>query len=138
MWCLQRELITNVSDSNKGAVEGRAPLQFTSAFEEETEKSIATGILPPEKLTKDGNPAVVVQTESWCNTYGTQFFAVDQVNGIIYAKQDDGQWERIKEKATIDANTHNMSTTPIAGSKITSQGIGIDTTPGNRIEQKLP
>ena len=101
---------------------------------------VGTDILSPEKLTKDGNPAVVVQTESWYNTYGTQFFAVDQVNGTIYAIKDNGQWELTKEKATIDANTHNiiMSTTPIAGSKMTSQGVSIDVTPGNRIEQSLP
>ena len=73
----------------------------------------------------DGNPAVVVQTESWYNTYGTQFFAVYQVNGNIYAIKDNGQWELTKEKATIDANSHNMamSTTPIAGSKMASQGV---------------
>ena len=31
-----------------------------------------------------------------------------------------------------------MSTTPIAGSEMASQGIGIDITPGNRIKQSLP
>ena len=50
--------------------------------------------------------AVVVQTESWYDTYGTQFFAVDRVNGTIYAIKNDGQWKPTKEKATIDMNEY--------------------------------
>ena len=80
-----QRIITKISDINKETVEGRAPLQLTPVFEEQTEKMLGTGILTPKRLTKDGNPAVVVQTESWYDTYGTQFFAVDQVNGTIYA-----------------------------------------------------
>ena len=58
---------------------------------------------------------MVIQNDNWFSTYGTQFFAVDQVNGTIYAIKDDGQWELTKEKATIDTDTHHivMSTTPI-------------------------
>ena len=82
---------------------------------------LGTGILTPKRLTKD----VVVQIESWYDTYGTQFFAVDQVNGTIYAIKDDGQWELTKEKATIDTNTHHivMSTTLIAESKMVDKGM---------------
>ena len=100
---------------------------------------IDTGILTLEKLTKDGNPAVMVQTESWYDTYGTQFFAVDQVNGVMYAIKDDGQWEITDEKAIIDADTHNivMSTTPVAGNRMVSQSISTDITPGNKSEQSL-
>ena len=86
-----RKVITTVGGTNKEAVKGRAPLQLTPVFEEHTEKVLGTGILTPERLTKDGNPAVVVQTESWYGTYGTQFFAVDQINGNIYAIKGDGQ-----------------------------------------------
>ena len=91
-------------------------------------------------MTKDGNPAVVVQTESWYDTYGTQFFAVDQVNGTIYAIKDDGQWEPTKENATIDMDTHHifMSTTPLAGNKIGSQSMSTDITPVNKSSQSLP
>ena len=58
-----KKITTNVSDSNKGAVEGRPPLQLTPAFQEEAEKVLGTGILTPERLTKEGNQAIVVQTE---------------------------------------------------------------------------
>ena len=37
-----------------------------------------TDILTPKRLTKDGNPAMVIQNDNWLGTYGTQFFAVDQ------------------------------------------------------------
>ena len=85
-----RKVITIIGDTNKEAVEGRAPLQLTPIFEEQAEKMLGTGILTPKRLTKDGNPAVVVQTDSWYDTYGTQFFAVDPVNGTKYAIKDDG------------------------------------------------
>ena len=131
-----------MSDSNKGTVEGRAPLQLTPAFEEEEAEKLNTGkgILTPEKFTKDGNPAIVVQTESWYNAYGTQYFVVDQVNETIYAIKNDGQWELTKEKATIDEDTHHilMSTTPLAGNKISSQGLSTDITPKSKIGQHLP
>ena len=45
-----KRTITKVSDTNKGAVEGRAPLQLTPALDEETEKLVGTGILTPESL----------------------------------------------------------------------------------------
>ena len=135
-----RKVITTIGEINKEAVEGRAPLQLTPVFEEQTEKMLGTGIVTPKRLTKDGNPAVIVQTESWYDTYGTQFFAVDQVNRTIYAIKDDGQWELIKEKATIDTDTHHivMSTTPIAGSKMVNQGTSLGKTPVNKTEQSLP
>ena len=83
---------------------------------------------------------VVIQNNNWFSTYGTQFFAVDQVNGIIYAIKDDGQWELTKEKATIDTDTHHivMSTTPIAGDKMDDQGISLGETPVSKTEQSLP
>ena len=102
---------------------------------------LGTGILIPKRLTKDGNPAVVIETDSWFSTYGTQFFAVDQVNGTIYAIKDDGQWELTKGKATIDTNTHHIvvSTTPIAGNKMVDQGISLGETPhSSKTEQSLP
>ena len=134
---------TDVSDSSKGAVGGRSSLQLTPVFEEEEEAEkpvMGIDILTPENLTKDGNPAVVVQTESWYDTYGTQFFVVDQVNGTIYAIKDDGQWEPTNEKATIDTDTHHifMSTTPLAGNKMGSQSLSTDITPGNKSNQSLP
>ena len=86
-----KRITPNDEYSNKDAVGGRAPLQLTLAFDEEAKNQVSTGILTPARLTKDGNPAVVVQTESWYDTYGTQFFAVDQVNGTIYAIKDNGQ-----------------------------------------------
>ena len=137
---MQGRLSQHIGDTNKEVVEGRAPLQFTPLFEEQAEKMLGTGILTPKRLTKDGNPAVVVQTEIWYDTYWTQFFAVDQVNGTIYAIKDDGQWELTKEKATIDTDTHHivMSTTPIAGSKMVNQGISLGETPVSKTEQSLP
>ena len=73
-------------------------------------------------------------------TYGTQFCAVDQVNGTIYAIKDDGQWELTKEKATIDTDTHQivMSTTPIAGNKMVNPGVSLGETPVSKTEQSLP
>ena len=64
-----------------------------------------------------------MQTDSWYDQYKTQFFAVDQVNGTIYAIKEDGQWEPTDEVATIDAETHHilMSTTPLAGNKMDRQ-----------------
>ena len=115
-----QKVITTIGDTNREVVEGRAPLQLTIVFEEQAEKMLGTSILIPKRLTKDGNPAAVVQTDSWYSTYGTQLFAVDQVNGTIYVIKDDGQLELTKERATIDTVTHHivMSTTPIAGSKM--------------------
>ena len=74
------------------------------------------------------------------STYGTQFFAVDQVNGTIYAIKDDGQWELTSERATIDTDTQNivMSTTPIAGNKMVDQGVSLGETPVSKTEQSLP
>ena len=97
---------------------------------------LGTGILTPKRLTKDGNPAIVIQNDNWLSTYGTQFFAVDQVNGTIYAIKDDGQWELTNEKATIDTDTHNivMSTTPIAGNKMVDQGVSLGETPISKTE----
>ena len=60
--------ITNISDANRGLVEGRAPLQLTSVFEEQTEKMLGTGILTPKRLTKDGNPTVVIQNDNWLSS----------------------------------------------------------------------
>ena len=62
---------------------------------------LGAGILTPKRLTKDGNPAMVIQNDNWLGTYGTHFFAVDQANGTIDTIRDDGQWELTKEKATI-------------------------------------
>ena len=62
------------------------------------------------------------------------------INGTIYAIRDDGQWELIKEKATIDADTHQivMSTTPIAANKMVNLGISLGETPVSKVEQSLP
>ena len=70
----------------------------------------------------------------------TQFFAVDKVNGTIYAIKEDGQWEPIEEIATIDAETHHilMSTTPLAGNKMGRQSLSTGVTPGNKTEDSLP
>ena len=118
-----KKVITIVGGTSKEAVESRAPLQLTPVFEEQAEKMLGTGILTSKRLTNDGNPAVVVQTDSWYGIYGTQFFAVDQVNGNIDAIKDGGQWELTKEKATIDTDSHHIviSTTPIAGNKMVDQ-----------------
>ena len=70
----------------------------------------------------------------------TQFFAVDQVNGTIYAIKEDGQWEPTNEVATIDAETHHilMSTTPLAGNKMGRQSLSTGVTPGTKTEDSLP
>ena len=93
-----QRVITQTGDAIRENVEGRALLQLTPVFEEQTEKMSGTDILTPKRLTKDGNPAIVIHNNNWFSTYGTQFFAVDQVNGTIYAIKDDGQWELTNEK----------------------------------------
>ena len=135
-----KKTTTTVGDTNREGVEGRAPLQLTPVFEEQTEKMSGTGILTPKTLTKDGNPAILIQNDSWFSAYGTQFFAVDQVNGTIYAIKDDGHWELTKEKATIDTDTHHivMSTTPIAESKMVNPGVSLGESPVSKTEQSLP
>ena len=82
----------------------------------------------------------MVQTESWYQTYGTQYFAVYQVYGAIYAINKNGEWELTKDKATIDPNTHHilMSATPLAGSEINKQELSIDITPEGKMGQHLP
>ena len=135
-----QKVITQTGDTNKNNVEGRAPLQLTPVYEEQTEKMSGTDILTPKRLTKDGNPAMVIQNDNWLSTYGTQFFAVDQINGTIYAIGNDGQWELTREKATIDTNTCQIkvSTTPIAGNQMVNPGISLGETPVNKTEQSLP
>ena len=68
------------------------------------------------------------------------FFAVDKVNGTIYAIKEDGQWEPTNEVATTDAETHHilMSTTPLAGNKMGRQSLSTGVTPGNKSEDSLP
>ena len=63
-----------------------------------------------------------------------------RVNGNIYAIGNDGQWELIKEKATIDIDTCQikMSTTPIAGNQMVNPGISLGETPVGKTEQSLP
>ena len=63
-----------------------------------------------------------------------------RVNGTIYAIGNDGQWELIKEKATIDTDTCQIkvSTTPIAGNQMVNPGISLGETPVNKTEQSLP
>ena len=135
-----QRVITKIGDANRDNIEGRASLQLTPVFEEQTEKMLSTGILTPKRLTKDGNPAIVIQNDNWLGTYGTQFIAVDQVNGTIYSIRDDGQWELTKERATIDTDTHNivMSTTPIAGNNMVNPGVSLGETPVSKTEQSLP
>ena len=95
---------------------------------------VRTDILTPTTLTKDGNPAVIVKTDSWYDAYKTQYFAVDKVNGTIYAIKEEWQWEPTEERATIDAETHHilMSTTPLAGNKMGRQSLSTEITPGNK------
>ena len=54
--------------------------------------------------------------------------------------ENDGQWELIKEKATIDTNTCQIkvSTTPIAGNQMVNPGISLGEAPVNKTEQSLP
>ena len=80
------------------------------------------------------------KTDSWYDAYKTQFFAVDKVNGTIYAIKEDGQWEPTEEIATIDAETHHilMSTTPLAGNKMGRQSLSTGVTRGNKSEDSLP
>ena len=122
-----KKALTQVSESDKESISGRAPLLLMPAFEEaKVEKPLVRAdILTPTKLTKDGNPAVIVKTDSWYDAYKTQFFAVDKVNGTICAIKEDGQWEPTEEIATIDAETHHilMSTTPLAGNKMGRQSL---------------
>ena len=115
---------------------------LTPAFEEaKVEKPLVRAdILTPTKLAKDGNPAVIVKTDSWYDAYKTQYFAVDKVNGTIYAIKEDGQWGPTEEIATIDAETHHilMSTTPLAGNKMGRQSLSTGITPDNKTEDSLP
>ena len=60
-----QRIISNIGDAKRGNVEGRAPLQLTPVFEEQTEKKLGTSILTPKRLTKDGNPAIVIQNDNW-------------------------------------------------------------------------
>ena len=85
----EQRVLRTIGYTNREVIEGRAPLQLTSVFEEQTEKMLGTGIVTPKRLTKDGNPAVVIQNDSWFSTYGTQFFAVDQVNETMPLKMMD-------------------------------------------------
>ena len=137
-----KKAFTQVNESDKESISGRAPLLLTPAFEEvKVEKPmVRADILTPTKLTKDGNPAVIVKTDSWYDAYKTQFFAVDKVNGTIYAIKEDGQWEPTEEIPTIDAETHHilMSTTPLAGNKVGRQSLSTGVTPGNKAEDSLP
>ena len=68
-----KKALTQISESDKESISGRAPLLLTPAFEEaKVEKSLVRAdILTPTKLTKDGNPAVVVKTDSWYDAYKT-------------------------------------------------------------------
>ena len=60
-----QRIITKTGDAIRDNVEGRAPLQLTPVFEEQTEKKLGTSILTPKSLTKDGNPAMVIQNDHW-------------------------------------------------------------------------
>ena len=137
-----KKTLTQVSESDKESISGRAPLLLTPTFKEaKVEKPLVRAdILTPTKLTKDGNPAVIVKTDSWYDAYKTQFIAVDKVNGTIYAIKEDGQWEPTEEIATIDAETHHilMSTTPLAGNKMGRQSLSTGVTPGKKTEDSLP
>ena len=137
-----KKVLTQVSDSDKESVSGRAPLLLTPAFGEAGvgEPLVRADILTPTKQTKDGNPAVIVKTDSWYDGYKTQYFAVDKVKGKIYAIREDRQWELTEEIATIDAETHHilMSTTPLAGNKMGRQSLSTGITPGNKTEDSLP
>ena len=137
-----KKVLTQVSDSEKESISGRAPLLLTPAFEEvKVEKPLVRAdILTPTKLTKDGNPAAIVKTDSWYDAYKTQYFAVDKINGTIYAIKEDGQWEPTEEITTIDAETHHilMSTIPLAGNKMGRQSLSTGITPGNKTEDSLP
>ena len=137
-----KKALTQVSESDKESISGRAPLLLTPAFEEvKVEKPLVRAdILTPTKLTKDGNPVVIVKTDSWYDAYKTQFFAVDKVNGTIYTIREDWQWQPTEEIATIDAENHHilMSTTPLAGNKMGRQSLSTGVTPGNKAEDSLP
>ena len=137
-----KKALTQVSDSDKESISGRVPLLLNPAFEEvQIEKPLVKAdILTPMKLTKDGNPAVIVKTDSWYGAYKTQYFAVDKVKGTIYAIKEDGQWELTEGIATIDAETHHtlMSTTPLAGNKMGRQSLSTEVTPGNKTEDSVP
>ena len=135
-----QRVIIKTGDGIRDNIEGRAPLQLTPVFEEKTEKMLGTGILTPKRLTKDGNPAMVIQNDNWLGIYGTQFFGVDQVNGTIYAIREDGQWKLTKEKATIDIakNQIVMSTTSIARNKMVNPSVSLGETPVSKTEQSLP
>ena len=59
-----QRVITKTGDANRDNIEGKAPLQLTPVFEEQTEKMLGTDILTPKRLTKDGNPAMVIQNDN--------------------------------------------------------------------------
>ena len=101
---IAKKALTQVSDTDKESVSSRAPLLLTPAFEEvKVDKPLVMAdILTPTKLTKDGNPAVIVKTDNWSDAYKTQYFAFDKVKGTIYGIKEDGQWELTEEIATID------------------------------------
>ena len=47
-----QRVMSKIGDVNRENVEGRAPLQFTPVFEEQTEKMLGTGILTPKKVNQ--------------------------------------------------------------------------------------
>ena len=61
----------------------------------------------------EGNPAVIVKIEEWLKEVGTQDFAVDVKEGVIYAIKGD-RWERMPIEAQVSTEEIKRGT-PVIG-----------------------
>ena len=70
---------------------------------------------PTDQKSDDNNPAVLVQIDDWSQKYNTDQFAVDKINGQIYAVLNGNLWFKIPERGQIFAETQKrtLSSTPI-------------------------
>ena len=64
-------------------------------------------------VTADENPAVIIQVPTLESRYGTEYFALDKVNGQFYVVSPDDKWEKILK---IAQKVSSYSMTPIRAS----------------------
>ena len=69
-------------------------------------------------ITADDNLAVIIQAPTLESRYGTEYFALDKVNGQLYVVSPDDKWEKIPEVAQ---KVSSYSMTPIRASNDISQ-----------------
>ena len=69
-------------------------------------------------ITADDNLAVIIQAPTLEYRYGTEYFALDKVNGQLYVVSPDDKWEKIPE---VVQKVSSYSMTPIRTSDDISQ-----------------